>query len=486
MIFYLPRTNRNRVPSVRHEQREDTGKRVRGVCVDRGYLFILNIFLFASAGLFAETINLERARELALTNSRSLAKYNLSIRSSVLDERSQLYSMLPSPSAGYGATMNYLNRDWGFVNPIDTLNAEATFAVTQKIFEGGKSFIQKKLSAIATESVRKEALAEYFNVLDSADNAYYAVLEAAASLEAAESSLQTASLSLAMAEIRQQSGMINRGDYLKALADKEDRENSRNQARRNLTLSMTRLNILTGLAGKSELEQIDFDAYENLIQRLAGISDEEADALYDRFWEMLVQSNPSLARAALNSQRAEKSLSLARRDYSPTLSATLFSTGINYSTANGFASDPAAGFTHSSGGGISIRGSIPVDFWVMANRIEKSKIARDSAALDYIGAEISLETELYSALLSVFAQAESVLSSRRSLDYTEKHFEFIMERYRLSQSSVSDLGEASSLLINSRNSHIKARYGFLQSLSKLRSLGVIDDEEKLVNILMGS
>ena len=453
-------------------------------------IILLSIFFLIGSEIFAETINLERARELALANSRSLAKYNLSIRSSVLDERSQLYSMLPSPSAGYGATMNYLNRDWGFVNPIDTLNAEATFAVTQKIFEGGKSFIQKKLSAIATESVRNEALAEYYNVLDSADNAYYAVLEAAATLEAAESSLQTAALSLSMAEIRQQSGMINRGDYLKALADKEDRENSRNQARRNLTLSIARLNVLTGLAGTPELAPIDFDAYEELIQRLAGISDEEADALYGRLWETFAKTNLSLARAALNSQRAEKSFSLAKRDYSPTISATLFSTGLNYSTANGFAdgpaSGPAAGFTHSSGGGISIRGSIPVDFWVVANRIEKSKIARDSAVMDYAGAEISLETELYSALLSVFAQAESVLSSRRSLDYTEKHFEFIMERYRLSQSSVSDLGEASSLLINSRNSHIKARYGFLQSLSKLRSLGVIDDEEKLVNMLMGS
>jgi len=445
-------------------------------------LFLISIFLLISASLFAEAINLERARELALANSRSLAKYNSAIRSSVLDERSQLYSMLPSPSAGYSASMNYLDRDWGFVNPIDTLNAEATLSVTQKIFEGGKSFIQKSLSAIATEETRKAALAEYYNVLDSADNAYYAVLEATASLEAAESSLQTAALSLSMAEIRQQSGMINRGDYLKALAEKEDRDNSRNQARRSLTLNMAKLNILTGLTGTYELEQIDFDGYEDLIQHLAGISDEEADALYDHLWEIIARTNPSLARAAMNSQRAEKSLSLAKRDYSPTISATLFTTGIGYSTANGFDD----GFTHWSGGGITIRGSIPIDFWTVAHKIEKSKIARDSAALDYLGAEISLETELYSALLSAFAQAESVLSSRRSLDYTEKHFEYIMERYRLSQSSVSDLGEASSLLINSRNNHIKARYGFLQSLSKLKSLGVIDDEEKLVNILMGN
>lgn len=426
----------------------------------------------------AETINLEEARTLALANSRSIAKYNMAIRSSELDQRSQLYSMLPSPSAEYSLTMNYLERDWGFVNPIDTLNTGLTFSITQKIFEGGKNFVQRSLSSIAAESVRNEALTEYFNVLDATDNAYYTVLEAAANLEAAESSLQTAILSLSMAEIRQSSGMINQGDYLRALADKEDRENSRNQARRNLIMNTAKFNTLTGISKTPEFEPVDFNAYENLILRLAGISDEEANALYEKFWEIFAQANPSLARAALNSRRAEKNFSLSKRDYAPTISATIFSTGLNYSTANGF--------SNWAGGGISIRGSIPIDVWVLANRVQKNRISRDSAALDYVGAEVSLENDLYSALLGIFAQAESVLSSRRSLDYSEKHFEYVMERYRLSQSSVSDLGDASSLYINSRNNAIKAQYGFLQSLSRLRSLGAINEEEKLINILLNN
>ncbi|MDR2575028.1 MAG: TolC family protein [Treponema sp.] len=435
------------------------------------------LILFAASMAFSQTVNLEQARTLALANSRSLAKYNLAIRSSVLDERSQLYSMLPSISAGYSASMNYMNKNWEFINPVDTLNAGLDIAITQKIFEGGKNFIQKAIGAIATESVRKEALAEYFNVLDAADNAYYAVLEAAATLEAEELSLRAALASLAVAEIRQGSGMINRGDFLKALADKEARENSRDQARRSLSLNRMKLRALTGIETSAGLEQVNFDSYEDLIRILAGISDEDADALYDRFWKLLVQANPSLARAALNSQKAEKNLSLAKRDFSPTISATVFSGGINYSTDGGF--------TSSSGGGLTIRGSIPVDFWVLSNKIEKSRIARDSSALDYKSAETNLETELQSVLLNAFAYAGTVIHSRLSLEYVEQHFEYVNERYRLSQSSISDLGDAATLLINSRNSHIKARYGFLQALSKLRSLGAIDDEQKLMRLLTG-
>ncbi|MDR2701367.1 MAG: TolC family protein [Spirochaetaceae bacterium] len=438
----------------------------------------LSVLMLAGIDLFAQTISLEQARLMALANSRSLARYSLAIQSSILEEKSQLYTMLPSVSADYNASMFYLNRDWGFVNPTDTFGAGFNFAVTQKIFEGGKSFIQKALCEIATESVRKEALAEFFNVLDAADNAYYAVLEAAASLEAAESSLQTANLSLAIAEVRQSGGIINQGDYLKALAEKESRENTRNQARRNLALCYSKFRNLTGLTQTVELEQINFSAHERLIVLFAGITDEEADVLYANLLKILLKTNPSLARALLNNQRAEKNLSLAKRDFAPTLSATLFSTALSYSVTNGFGS--------TASGGITLRGSIPLDFWVLNNRIEKSKNAQISAALDYANTENSLETELQSALLNALAQAGTIVSSRRALEYAEKHFEYVMERYRLSQSSVSDLGEASSLLISNRNNLIRAQYGFLQSLSKLRSLCAVDDEKKLVAILTGS
>lgn len=441
-------------------------------------ILFLSTLIITGVGLSAQTINLEQARTLALANSRGLAKYNLAIQNSVLDEKSQLFSMLPSVSAEYSASMTYLNKNWGFENPLDTFNAGAHLAVTQKIFEGGRSFIRKALSSIATEGVRKDALSEYFNVLDSVDNAYYAVLEAATNLATAELSLRTAALGLSIAEIRQASGMINQGDYLKALADKESRDNAFNQARRNFALARTKLKSLTGLTELPALEPVDFDYYDPVVRRFSDISDEDADALYDKFLKVMAQSNPSLARAALNNQMAEKNLSLARRENAPTLSATIFSTDISWSASSGFGS--------SSGGGVYLRGTIPIDIWVLKNKVEKSKIAVNSAALDYFNVESSLETELQSALLNVFSQAGSVLSSRRALEYAEKHLEYIMERYRLSQSSVSDLSDALTLAGSNRLQLIKAEYGFLMGLSKLRSLGAIDDEDKFNKLLTGN
>jgi len=440
-----------------------------------GVIIFFILFLIFNSLIFSQTINLEQARLIGLANSRSLARYEMAIRNSILDEKNQLYSMLPQVSAGFSASLNYL-KAWSFINPIDTFSVGANLSITYIIYQGGKEYINRAISKISTESVRKDALSEYFSVLDSIDNAYYAVLEASANLEAEESSLQAAVLGLSIAEVRQMSGMINQGDYLKALADKEARENSYNQARRNLAMSNNRFKTLIGISETAGLEAISFDQYEEIILHLSSISDEDAVLLYKEFWKILVAENPSLAKAVINNKRAELNFSLSKRDYIPTISATIFGTGLQYSVANGFNS--------SAEGGISIRGSIPVDFWVLRNRLEKSRISRDSAVLDYQNAESSLEQELQNSLFTLFSQAGSVLSSRRSLEYTKRHFDYVMERYRLGQSSVSDLNEATTLFINSRNSSTKANYSFLQSLSKLRSLCAMDDEERLLKILL--
>jgi outer membrane protein TolC len=436
------------------------------------------IFLqLAAFGVSAQTITLEEARLYALANSRSLVRYNMAIQSSILDERNQLYNMLPSVSADYRASMRFF-RNWEFVNPFENISAGVSISITQVIFQGGRAFFQRAISVIATESIRKEALAEYFNVLDTADNAYYAVLEAAAALEAEEASLVSAVLGLSIAHIRHESGMINRSDYLRAFADKETRENARNQARRNLSIRMNTFRAVTGITGPLELEQINFEAYEDVITHLSRLTDEEAESLFEEFWAILTAGNPSLARASLNRQRADRNLSLTVSNYSPALSASIFAADMTYTPANGF------GISGESG--ITIRGSIPLDFWDMNNRIERSRITRDSAALDLASVNSNLEQELRTVLLNICTQAGTVLSSRRSLEYSELRHEYALERFRLSQGSLSDLNDANTLLITSRNNIIRASYSFLQSLSRLRSLCALVDEERLIGILLGN
>jgi outer membrane protein TolC len=435
-------------------------------------LAALAVLIAGNAG----ALDIGEVRELALANSRTLAQYNLRIRTGALDEKTQLYNALPSLSLGVSAGATLWNYEGEFAGDLskDSLSAGLSFGLSQNLWDGGKNSINRQIRAIASDSARQDALAEYFSVLDQADSAYYAVLKAAASLAAAESSLETAGLSLSMAEIRWENKMIGDADYLQALAEKETRENSRNQARRDLSLAKLRLQRLTGLGEIAGPDPVDFAVYRGLIDSLAEAGEGAVSRTYALLWEAAAAKNPGLVKAALNTGRAEKDAALAARDYSPTLSLSL-STGLNYNPA---------GELKPQDGKISLSGRIPLDLWVTAANVEKKKIAQEDAALAYRGTLSALDIDLQTALLDLIAQAGQVLSSGRALEYAEKRFEYVLELYRLSRNSPSELSDAETLVRTNRNQLNNARYALLSALSKLRSLGAFESEEALTDLLL--
>jgi outer membrane protein TolC len=402
---------------------------------------------------------------MALANSRSLARYNLAVESAGLDEKIQKYGMLPSLSLGASASASIP----GEVSLRDSFGAGASFGVTGQIYNGGRNALLKSINSMAAGIARQEALEEYFAVLDAADTAYYGVLEAAAALESSEAALEAAAFALATAEIRLESGMIGYGDYLQTLAEKEAGETARNQARRDLIIGRATLGNLTGPAELQDLEEINFDDWEALIQKLAGLSEEGAAVFLERFRAAVAANNPALVKAALRGSQAEQAVSLAKRDYLPTLSAGI-SGGINYSVMNGF---------DVPSGRLSLSASIPLDFWVTRANVGKKEIALTEALLEKQNAEVSLDLEIRTAMLDLVTQAMSALSSRRAEEYARRRYEQVLELYRLSRASVAELSDAAALAGSNRTQHIRARYGFLAGFSKIRSLGSFSSDEEL-------
>ena len=435
---------------------------------------IIIVIIVAQVGLFAESISLEQAREFALHNSRSLAKYNLAIQSSLLNERSQLYSELPSLSMGLSASTSLWTKD-GIPQDLmkNTFSAGASAGISYRIWEGGKSSILRAINSLNTEISRQDALAEYYAVLSAVDSAYYAVMEAAAALEAAESSLETANLSLSMAEIRHSSGMISDAVYLQALSEKAARESSRIRSRGDLAMAKLRFKDLLGIDEVPDLEPLDLDSVEELISILSDLDDTDFDRLFVSFWKQVQTNNPSMVKAAMNNERSERNLNLTNRDYSPTLSAS-FSTGLNYTINNGL---------EPSGGRLSLSASIPIEFWKTANSVDKQKIAREQASLDFLGAVGSLDMNLRTALLELISQASQIVSSRPALEYSQKSFEYVLELYRLSRNSLKELYDAETLVRNSRDQLNRSQYAFLNGLSKIRSMGAFDSEEEIISLI---
>jgi outer membrane protein TolC len=92
--------------------------------------------------------------------------------------------------------------------------------------------------------------------------------------------------------------------------------------------------------------------------------------------------------------------------------------------------------------------------------------------------------EIQTGILDLVSQAGQVLSAGRALDYAQKHYEYTAELFSLSRISLSELSDAEALVHNNRNLLIKAQYGVLSALSKIRSIGVFDSEDQIIDLVM--
>ncbi|GHT84626.1 hypothetical protein FACS1894137_07900 [Spirochaetia bacterium] len=436
---------------------------------------VLLPMLLVTNSIAAEQITIDDVRTLALANSPALARLQLAVDSARLDEKTQVYDKLPSLSLGLSAS----GQLWGETSIQESIKSGANFGVSQTLFDGGKSIYLKAINSINTESARQDALAAYFTVLDTADNAYYETLKAAAALETRTSALETAALALSMSELRLGSGMISRGDYLKAMAEQGQAETAWNRAVRDLMVSKANLKNSTGLSEIPELAAIDFDGYEDAIRFLSTLSDDRIAMLTDSFSSSARANNPGLLKKSLELRTAERNVGLAKTDYAPSLSASV-STGISYSAAG----EAAGGLSVFPNGSISISGSIPLDYWVIGSKVKKTRIAQTQAALNLRDAENDLAIEIQTALLDLSGYALSVQSARRADEYARQNYEYNLELYKLSQASVFTLSDAIVLAGDSHTQRITAEYGFLSGLSKLRSLCAFESPDEVIKLLL--
>ena len=438
------------------------------------------LLMFTTSAFAQQNMSMEQARELALINSRSLARYNLAIQSSLLNEKTNKLNWLKyNITAGISASVKLWTKEGISADIIrDSLDAGANISlgsVSVTLFDGGKNAILREINTISTEQTRLNALAEYYSVINSVDSEYYSVLEAVAALEAAESSFATATLSLEMAEIRRANGMINDASYLQALSDMASKETSRNQSRRNLALANLRFRELLGIDYTPVLEPVNIDAHENLINYLAVIEDADYYSLFAVFRKEIQTRNPSFVNSALSSEIISKNVTSSQRDYLPTLSASLSLPGIEYSIRNGFNVLP--------GGVFSLSASIPLDFRTLSNNAERQRIAQQQSALDYRSASSTLDINLSVMLLNLISQAGQILSSRRALDYAQRHFDQALELYRMSRYSPSELSAAETILRSNRDTYNSLCYSFLKSLSNIKSAGVFNSDDEIINMI---
>jgi outer membrane protein len=419
--------------------------------------FAVAAFAIAGFSAFGEGLTLADARSLALASSKTLSSLGLSVESAALDEKLQSYDALPSLSASASASASTPTADQ---TVMDTASVGVSASVSWTLFDGGSGSILSSIDSLATSAAKESARAEYYSVLDSVDSAWYSLMEAYAARDAAESSAEEVGLALSIATIRLESGAISMTDFLEVESESAAKQTAVTKARRDVSVRSLSLASLIGKDTLPAVEETDFSRYETLVAKLASFTDADALTFIGNALEAATAGNAGLAKSAIASEKAALSTSLAKAAYLPTVSAGVTGS-LGYSPSTGETTQSAR---------VSLSANVSLDAWKTAASVAKAKLAQERASLDLEETSRSLAVNVGTAVYDCVAQAQTVVSSAKSLEYAERHYSNVLEQYRLSAASASDLSDAASLVSSGRNSLIEARYGFLSVISTLRTL----------------
>lgn len=428
-------------------------------------LLALVLFVFAGSASAQDVLNLASVRELALSSSLSLRKAELACETALLASKAQEYQRLPSLGASAGAALDYLS-DKGLS---DAFNASAKLSVSQSVFDGGRLAALSESSSLELRAAAEAARAVRVGVLGQADSAYYALLKTSANVASASSDLEAANLRLGIARAKVDSGVIAASDYLQAVSEAASRETALTKARKSESSARSRLASMAGLSGSFVLESVEFSQYDGLLSRIAALDDQAEDGLAAAYVAMAESGNPSLAGYDLAARKAAIGVDVAKSAYLPTITAGL-SQGLSYRAADGLS---------LGSGSVSLTGSMSLDFWNTANGVAKAMAAAESTALEGAQGGLGLRLNIEVGVNDLLSAARSIGSSAKALEYSESNYRNVLERFRLSASSASDLSAAEALVSTARTGLIGARYDFLSALCDLRVLVGLETDDRI-------
>jgi outer membrane protein len=424
--------------------------------------------LAAPAAKADEALTLQKARELALSRSSTLRKAELTVDSASLAARAQGFAVLPSLSASASGSLDYTGAT---ASLSDAAGASAKLSASETLFDSGRTPALVKKYGLATEAAREALRGTRVSLVGDADAAFFSTLEAAASVDAASSDLDAAKLRLEIAQAKADAGALSKADYLQTQAESSSYETALSNARKTLASARAKLASLTGLPPSTALQRIDFASYDAVMRKLSALDDAATDRLASDIADMARKNSPALSGYALASGQARAAVAAARAAYLPTVAAG-FSQGFSRAASGS-----------SSSGSLSVTASLSLDLWVTKNAVDSAKVAAEQADLD--GSEGTRDLEL-SAAQGVYewvASARAVGSSAKALEYAESNYANVLEKFKLSAATASDLSTAEALVSADKTTLIGAQYAFLTDLSTLRGYAGLEDEAALLAAL---
>lgn len=436
-------------------------------------LFIFFILLNSVANLFCEkSITLVEAKDLLLQNNPEYQVKVSALKAAEWSYRGAFMSLLPSASIQGG--YNYLDPK-PYAAAQENYSLSYGLRINQPIFVGGRLWLSTRIERDKMNIARADLDYSRSVLYRDLEEAYYNFFLMKEIYNISHNSLKIADHNLNIAEVRLLAGTISRADYLQLQSEFSSKEVELLQARNNKLLSFRRLQNFIKI-GDFEIVPVEFSDYSRLVTHFQNLNALEEENTKQILIEKSQKYNPLLIMSRLGKGISKKGLRMSQGNFLPT---------VNISVSKNWNDDYSGEASFQSSTTYVLSVSMPM--FPLLDNYSKHRESYHSYRQTVLEVEttedkIKIATEI--AFYNTITSAKSITSAQIAFEFAQETHIMMEERYRNGLISTIDLINAEVLLTTSKLNKVRAKYDFLKNKSSLMNLLGIDNEERLLKLML--
>ena len=307
----------------------------------------------------------------------------------------------------------------------------------QPIFNGGKEYIGRDQAQLAKDASIKDRERARQETVYNVVKAYYGLLLARDYHKVALQSLETSEANVRLAETRFKAGAVLQSDLLRAKVQLAEVKEMMTRSENSMKLATASLNFAMGVPQGTEYE-------------VAGALSEQGQSVeVNVLINEAAQKRPDLLSMGLNRRNAEKSITMARADYLPSL---------NVMGQVDWNSDKVSGDYAKSWAVMAV-----LQWNLFDGLVTKSKVKEALATSKRMQSleeqtRSAVQLQVRQAYYNLTASTERIAATASSVQEAEEGLRIVQKRYETGMTTFVDVLGAESALIRSRTNALQALY----------------------------
>ena len=433
------------------------------------FYWIIGALTLLPAALSADDstapLSLKETIEQAIEANLRLKQSQEEVKAAEETRKASITRFLPTFSTSY----DYLHRNKELTQELTGLGPQPEFVVrpddeytfvtsfTQPIFRGFELLNQYRISDLGLSAAELNEKITRQDIILDAKNAYYSVLKAQKLLGVAEQRVIQIAAQKEVAENFYDVGMSPLNDLLQAQASLANARQGLIVAQNNLEIAKSQFNIILRRPVNSPV------AIEDILDYTPFVDD------IDFCLSSAREGRLEIKVADLQIEIAEKEVTLARKDYYPSINLTGRYTRI------GDQWDVDGGEGISDAAGWNIEAMAQWDFWEWGRTSfgVKEKLHRLSQA-QYSRSQIldNIDLEVKTSYLRTKESEKNIITVEKAIEQAKENFRINQERFKEQVATTTDVLDAQTLLSDTLTNYFNALYDFKISKATLfRAMG---------------